>query len=256
MIKFFRRIRQRLLSENKFSRYLLYAIGEIILVVIGILIAIQLNDFNEDRKERKRELSFLQKLQDDINLDIQDLTLTDSILARYLSNEEVALELLLKTKSVKDIMTLDSLIVYGWNNIVVNRKTYDEMLNTTGIYIIKNRDLLNHLSDYYALIEKYQQYLREINEDSREHIKSHNLDPFVFIRRNYRNPSFDVKKLDTSWIGNYNSPTHLALSRFYNHVLDAVNGNKQRYIQEILKNSHELVDEIEQELKKKNSPNT
>lgn len=46
MIKFFRHIRQRLLSENKFSKYLLYAIGEILLVVIGILIALQINALN------------------------------------------------------------------------------------------------------------------------------------------------------------------------------------------------------------------
>ena len=50
MIKFFRKIRQRLLTENKFSKYLLYAIGEIILVVIGILIALQINNWNEGRK--------------------------------------------------------------------------------------------------------------------------------------------------------------------------------------------------------------
>jgi sensor domain CHASE-containing protein len=59
MIKFFRKIRQKMLTENKFSKYLLYAIGEIILVVIGILIAIQLNNLNENRKERDRELTFL-----------------------------------------------------------------------------------------------------------------------------------------------------------------------------------------------------
>lgn len=53
MIKFFRRIRQRLLSENKFSRYLIYALGEIVLVVIGILIALQLNILNEARKEKQ-----------------------------------------------------------------------------------------------------------------------------------------------------------------------------------------------------------
>jgi len=50
MIKFFRKIRQRLLTENKFSKYLLYAIGEIALVVIGILIALGINDWNENRK--------------------------------------------------------------------------------------------------------------------------------------------------------------------------------------------------------------
>ncbi|WP_273277430.1 DUF6090 family protein [Maribacter polysiphoniae] len=51
MIKFFRRIRQQVLTENKFSKYLLYAIGEIVLVVIGILIALQINNWNEIRKD-------------------------------------------------------------------------------------------------------------------------------------------------------------------------------------------------------------
>ena len=50
MIKFFRKIRQDLLSKGKTGKYLKYAIGEIILVVIGILIALQINNWNEDRK--------------------------------------------------------------------------------------------------------------------------------------------------------------------------------------------------------------
>ncbi|MFT5941322.1 hypothetical protein [Sediminicola arcticus] len=50
MIKLFRRIRQNLLTENKFNKYLLYAIGEIVLVVIGILIALQINNLNEESK--------------------------------------------------------------------------------------------------------------------------------------------------------------------------------------------------------------
>ena len=49
MIKFFRKIRQKLLTQNKFSKYLLYAVGEIVLVVIGILIALQINNWNQDR---------------------------------------------------------------------------------------------------------------------------------------------------------------------------------------------------------------
>ncbi len=51
MIKFFRKIRQQMLSENKFGKYLLYAIGEIILVVIGILIALQINNSKEEINE-------------------------------------------------------------------------------------------------------------------------------------------------------------------------------------------------------------
>ncbi|WP_425287337.1 DUF6090 family protein [Lutimonas vermicola] len=56
MIKFFRKIRQKTLTENKFSKYLLYAIGEIILVVIGILIALQINNYNELNKQRAKKV--------------------------------------------------------------------------------------------------------------------------------------------------------------------------------------------------------
>jgi len=62
MIKFFRRFRQQLLSENKFSKYFLYAIGEIVLVVIGILIALQINNWNENKK-----------IENEINQTITDL---------------------------------------------------------------------------------------------------------------------------------------------------------------------------------------
>jgi len=69
MIKFFRKIRQNLLSENKFSKYLIYAIGEIILVVIGILIALQINNWNEDRKTESIRQLYYQQLLEDFNID-------------------------------------------------------------------------------------------------------------------------------------------------------------------------------------------
>ena len=56
MLKFFHQIRKRLLSENRFSKYLFYAVGEILLVVIGILIALQINNWNNNKKnEQKRD---------------------------------------------------------------------------------------------------------------------------------------------------------------------------------------------------------
>ena len=72
MIKFFRKIRQRLLSENKFSKYLLYAIGEIMLVVIGILIALQINNSSEARKERTIEINYLKNLKADLLLELEN----------------------------------------------------------------------------------------------------------------------------------------------------------------------------------------
>ncbi len=69
MIKFFRKIRQNLLSESKFGKYLTYAIGEIILVVIGILIALSINNWNEERKNRAFEKEILEQIRANLNKD-------------------------------------------------------------------------------------------------------------------------------------------------------------------------------------------
>ena len=63
MIKFFRKIRQQLLTENKFSKYLLYAIGEIILVMIGILLALQVNNWNQEKQNQKEAHKILLQLK-------------------------------------------------------------------------------------------------------------------------------------------------------------------------------------------------
>ncbi|MAL60223.1 MAG: hypothetical protein CMC14_09260 [Flavobacteriaceae bacterium] len=69
MIKFFRKIRQNLLLEGKTGKYLKYAIGEIILVVIGILIALQINNWNESRKQSIAEKEFITSLKNDLKED-------------------------------------------------------------------------------------------------------------------------------------------------------------------------------------------
>jgi hypothetical protein len=76
MLRFFRQIRQRLLTENRFSKYLLYAVGEILLVVIGILIALQLDNWNEARRERMQADVFREKLVRDIIQDTLKINVT------------------------------------------------------------------------------------------------------------------------------------------------------------------------------------
>tara|TARA_R110001632_G_scaffold43376_1_gene109922 strand:+ start:78612 stop:78830 length:219 start_codon:yes stop_codon:yes gene_type:complete len=70
MIKFFRKIRQKLLSENKFSKYLIYAIGEIILVVIRILIALQLNTSKENREKSDLGYKYLSEMKQEVQGDL------------------------------------------------------------------------------------------------------------------------------------------------------------------------------------------
>ena len=73
MIKFFRKIRQKMLTENKFSKYLLYAIGEIVLVVIGILIALQINNLNQQSQENEQLDASLELMQLNLKEDIRKL---------------------------------------------------------------------------------------------------------------------------------------------------------------------------------------
>jgi len=71
MIHFFRRIRQGLLSQNRFSKYMLYAVGEILLVVIGILIALYINNANNNRQKQKEIVTLFEKTLVELNGNIE-----------------------------------------------------------------------------------------------------------------------------------------------------------------------------------------
>lgn len=73
MIKFFKRIRYKLVSENKTGKYLKYALGEILLVMIGILLALQVNNWNTNRLNKQQEITILKNIKQDINFDTLDL---------------------------------------------------------------------------------------------------------------------------------------------------------------------------------------
>lgn len=252
MKNFFRKIRQKTLTENRFSKYLIYAIGEIVLVVIGIFIAIQLNDLNEKRKDHEKELSFLSKLKDDINLDIINLNQSDSLFTSYQSYSERSLQIFYRAKTVEDIIACDTLFRTAWTNIKINRKTYDEIRNTSGIYILKNKKLLNHVTDYYALIETTQQDIIALNGTSQSFFSSPDLIPHMVLTKSYTSPWFDINKIDTTWIGDFNAPTTLALYRYYGNAQYGVNYLRKEWNKGIIKSGQDLINEIEQELKDKN----
>ncbi|SKB83768.1 DUF6090 family protein [Maribacter arcticus] len=94
MIKLFRKIRQRLLTENKFSKYFLYAIGEIVLVVIGILIALQINNWNEWSKDRVKEKEVLVNLAENFELNIEALESDIESLFKFNTSSRIVLNVL------------------------------------------------------------------------------------------------------------------------------------------------------------------
>lgn len=150
MIKFFRKIRQKLLAENRFSKYLFYALGEIILVVIGILIALQINNWNEKRKDRLREQAILKSLRIDFKTNIENV---DDAYNTFLEAYEASVRLLEIVKADDPIKggeverLLDELI-NKTKSLDIITGSIDEMLNTGSINLIRDIKLKNQLSNW------------------------------------------------------------------------------------------------------------
>ncbi|MEY8020457.1 DUF6090 family protein [Muriicola sp. SD30] len=155
MIKFFRRIRQQLLTDNKFSKYLLYAIGEILLVVIGILIALQINNNNEARKQRAQELHYLKNLRTDLILNISELD-------RYISTRNSRIEsanYVLEHFEGKPLTDLNAFAfhttnIYIWQKFTQQDNTFQELVNSGNLALISNDSIKNGLLNLQALYKK------------------------------------------------------------------------------------------------------
>lgn len=140
MIKFFRKIRQNLILENQTGKYLKYAIGEIVLVVIGILIALQINNWNEERKNRNYENQLLVQLQNDLKLNIKDLKLNLSLQEKTIESSKL-LSMHINNKSPYH----DSLAIHFsntgiWTKFVVSEGAY-KTIESKGLDLISNLEL-------------------------------------------------------------------------------------------------------------------
>ena len=147
MINFFRKIRQNLLTENKFSKYLIYAIGEIILVVIGILIALSINNWNEEKKDTDFENEMLAQIQENLANDKKALKKIKIIFNNAISSSNKILEL----KSSEE--NLDSLKYWLADIIQFERfqpitNSY-ETLKSKGLDKVSNKKLRMLLGAYY-----------------------------------------------------------------------------------------------------------
>ena len=166
MIKFFRNIRRRLLRENRFSRYLIYAIGEIILVVIGILIALQLNNWNENRKLDVAEIGYLNSLQEDIHKDIQA---QDSITPILKSKLEKLKELDKELKKIdRDSDYEKALFSYagsiGYPEFVSNDHTLETLKSSGNIEAISDKKLRRQILDYRDQVEIYERHQKLVGD--------------------------------------------------------------------------------------------
>lgn len=150
MINFFRRIRQALLQGNKFRKYTLYAIGEIALVMIGILLALQVNNWNENQKSRNREMAFLQRLHSDIAADT-------SMLSAFINIVEIKDQCLRSIHNgtidnfhySESNQTYDIFLTRFRSLPIISDNTFLEVTSSGNWSIIQGDQLKEKIFDYY-----------------------------------------------------------------------------------------------------------
>jgi len=143
------------LSENKFSKYFLYAVGEIVLVVIGILIALSINNWNQDRNDAKREISYLNNLliELDSNKDWSEFYIEFSK-AQYEAANYLSDVINSKIDNVEIETFVDA--VYRSHYLPhpnYSKNVWEELKSTGDLSIIQNKNLTQSLSSYYNYLD-------------------------------------------------------------------------------------------------------
>lgn len=173
MIKFFRNIRQSLIAQSLFRNYLLYALGEIILVVIGILIALQINTWNQNRLNRIEEQKILKNLKADFE---NNKALLEA--AKNKSKEGISYCLVMlghtgTKQRPKTARAFDSILnnIFTSPNYSPVNGTLDELINSGKLGFLRNEDLRKKISSWKPGLElikgrynENQDYLDNIND--------------------------------------------------------------------------------------------
>ena len=150
MIKFFRHIRLQLLSEGKTGKYLKYAIGEIVLVVIGILIALQLNDWNDSRKQLKLENEYYCRLLEDVKLDKEQINNLLALAEDRLkaSNQSVRLLLQNKVQKVEAGIQISLATKAIYSDFEPNNSAYEDLKSGANLNIISDKSIITAVNRY------------------------------------------------------------------------------------------------------------
>ncbi|MCL6257665.1 DUF6090 family protein [Aquiflexum sp. TKW24L] len=247
MISLFRKIRQKLLEENKAGNYLKYAIGEIFLVVIGILIALQVNNWNEQRKDKIKSYSYLVRLNEDIDLILADVDNSLKGAERKLISSimvQKALEAKDLPKSEKEHFDRYLNEYHQFYVTIQDSRTYIEMISASGINLIENQWIRNAFSS----LADYREFIIDVNRANRD-AQMQNSQVFeAYVRYRFENaltdsavsiPYYDFEAMatDEKFINRISKQ-----SRSWNVILNMFKGYNSQVLQ--------IRDSVQSELKK------
>lgn len=258
MIKFFRKIRQNLLSEGKTLKYFKYAIGEIILVVIGIIIALQINNWNENRKAANEEIKILKALQSDFKVSKERLQETIKSQSRVLEYSHRLSEIYENQDRNEyhyfdtHLDSLSNLIAYGnsWYRSETVTGAYNSLISAGKIDLIQNENLRNILAQFMADVDSGF----EDQETSMQSLTKLNntISPFLFkIMSNKLRKKFNYspRKIDSLKVSEAFFTNDEYFGNLFSKSVDEY--NRLHYQQHMLQQVNSIIDIIEHELEHK-----
>ena len=158
------------MEQNKTGKYLKYAIGEIVLVVIGILIALSINNWNEQRKQRQVEISYLENLKEELEINLAFLSSEKSKLQDFLQNQSRLLALHLDGVRFEDGEMLVAIEKSGWTaRVDIERDVWDDIYSTGNALLFQNKELQKQISNFYTRTEAFLRLIEDLDSYRQNH---------------------------------------------------------------------------------------
>ncbi|MEM6516337.1 MAG: DUF6090 family protein [Bacteroidota bacterium] len=255
MIKLFRRIRYNLMGNDKTGstaspsgRYFKYAIGEIVLVVTGILIALQINNWNDQRKLKQQELTYYCKISEDLKTDIENINRTLVSLKERKNSAKRLLINLLKIQHDKAVLFEDYLGAVRSYDYIPTKAAIIDITSSGKLENLKNRELKNEILNHYSDLDFALKVIEENDKQIFEKIFSYDsftdfgIQEFPLYKDEY-GPKLSALLNSTEWQQD-------ADSRLFKHVQDHMNMSiiictrEQQLLTDIKASSEELFNKL------------
>ena len=231
MIKFFNKIRRGSLEESNFSKYLLYAIGEILLVMIGILLALEVSNWNDERKEREIKKSMLAGVLRGLVKDSSDIAFNIRVHSQSLNSQKIVIGWIEGNSPFPDSLKRHISLCFRFTQFVSQDGPY-EILKTTGLRLITNDTLQEEISSLYDvdydLQDEHEKYYTSLIMKSMQDINQDFFDvsnPVVYGAPNYEGAMTPLspEQLRTDNRFNYHLKTSMYENKmFIFYVMDLV----------------------------------
>ena len=230
MIKFFRNIRKSFLMENNTSKYFKYALGEIILVMAGILLALQVNNWNEERKNRIKEEAILKELHKDFQKNLEEFLPVKQNQFNTLKSGQIVFRNLKKLHNPqsRDSVFKYAIGMFGGYPYHPSNGVVESLISTGDINLIKNDSLRNYLVSWKDVLTDYSTDVAIDRE-----FWSNQIEPYVIQHGDFLNQASDRNKkllLDTVFVN-----MMVRKQFFQNNIINAMEGDQglEHYLKEI-----------------------